>query len=41
MFIFKYKTACIGWTIELCFIITLHQRDLELLNFIKNLFSVG
>jgi hypothetical protein len=37
----KSKTAAIGWTIEPCFIITLHERDLELLNSIKNFFSVG
>ena len=41
MSIFKSKTAAIGWTIEPCFIITLHVRDLELLNLIKNFFSVG
>lgn len=41
MSIFKSKTASIGWTIEPCFIITLHGRDLELLNSIKNFFSVG
>jgi hypothetical protein len=41
MSIFKSKTAAIGWTIEPCFIITLHKRDLELLNSIKNFFSVG
>lgn len=41
MSIFKSKTAAIGWTIEPCFIITLHERDLELLNSIKNFFSVG
>lgn len=39
--IFKSQTAAIGWTIEPCFIITLHKRDLELLNLIKNFFSVG
>lgn len=39
--IFKSKTAAIGWTIEPCFIITLHLRDLELLNSIRNFFSVG
>ena len=37
----KSKTAAIGWTIEPCFIITLHVRDLELLYYIKNFFSVG
>ena len=41
MSIFKSKTAAIGWTIEPCFIITLHVRDLELLDLIKNFFSVG
>lgn len=41
MSIFKSKTAAIGWTIEPCFIITLHVRDLELLNLIKNFFSAG
>jgi hypothetical protein len=41
MSIFKSKTAAIGWTIEPCFIINLHKRDLELLNSIKNFFSVG
>lgn len=41
MSIFKSKTSFIGWTIEPCFIITLHKRDLELLNSIKNFFSVG
>ena len=42
MSIFKYKTAAAcGWTVEPCFIITLHVRDLELLNAIKNFFSVG
>lgn len=41
MSIFKSKTAAIGWTVEPCFIITLHVRDLELLNSIKNFFSVG
>lgn len=41
MSIFKSKTASIGWTIGPCFIITLHERDLELLNSIKKFFSVG
>jgi hypothetical protein len=41
MSIFKSKTASIGWTIEPCFIITLHERDLELLKSIKNFFYVG
>jgi LAGLIDADG endonuclease len=41
MSIFKSKTASIRWTIEPCFIITLHKRDLELLNRINNFFSVG
>lgn len=38
---FKSKTAAIGWTVEPCFIITLHVRDLELLNSIKDFFSAG
>lgn len=41
MSIFKSKSAAIGWTIEPCFIITLSVRDLELLNSIKDFFSVG
>jgi len=41
MSIFKSKTAAIGWTVEPCFIITLHVRDLELLNSIRGFFSVG
>lgn len=41
MSLFRSKTAAIGWTIEPCFIITLHVRDLELLKSIKNFFSVG
>lgn len=41
MSIFKSKTAAIGWTVEPCFIITLHVRDLELLNSIKQFFSAG
>jgi len=41
MSIFKYKIAYIGWSIEPCFIIILHVRDLNLLNSIKNFFSVG
>ncbi len=30
MSVFKSKTAAIGWTIEPCFIITLHKKDIEL-----------
>lgn len=41
MSIIKSKTAAIGLTIEPCFIITLHVRNLELLYYIKNFFSVG
>lgn len=41
MSIFKSSRARIGWTIEPCFIITLHVRDVELLNSIQNFFSVG
>lgn len=41
MSIFKSKTAAIGWTIEPCFIITLHIRDLAILNAIKDFFTVG
>ena len=41
MYIIKSKTAAIGWTIEPCFIITLHVRDLDLLYYINNFFSVG
>lgn len=41
MSIFKSKTAAIGWTIEPCFIITLHKKDIELLNKIQSFFEVG
>lgn len=41
MSVFKSKTAAIGWTIEPCFIITLHKKDIELLKKIKNFFGVG
>lgn len=41
MSVFKSKTAAIGWTIEPCFIITLHQKDLELLKKIQSFFGVG
>ena len=39
--VFKSKTAAIGWTIEPCFIITLHKKDIELLKKIHNFFGVG
>ena len=38
MSVFKSKTAAIGWTIEPCFIITLHIKDIELLNKIQLFF---
>ena len=41
MSVFKSKTAAIGWTIEPCFIITLHIKDIELLNKIQLFFGVG
>ena len=41
MSILKSKTAAIGWTIEPCFIITLHVKDLELLKAIHGFFKVG
>lgn len=41
MSILKSKTAAIGWTIEPCFIITLHAKDLELLKAINEFFKVG
>lgn len=41
MSIFKSKTAAIGWTIESCFIITLHVKDIELLNQLQIFFVVG
>jgi hypothetical protein len=37
----KSHRATLGWTVSLCFIINLHVRDLELVNSIKNFFSVG
>lgn len=41
MSVFKSKTAAIGWTIEPCFIITLHKKDIELLKKIQLFFGVG
>lgn len=41
MSIFKSKTAAIALAMEPCFNITLHKRDLELLNSIKTFFGVG
>lgn len=41
MSIFKAKTAAIGWTIEPSFTITLHKKDIELLNKIQSFFGVG
>ena len=41
MSIVKSKTTKVGWTIQPSFTITLHIRDLELLNSVKNFFSVG
>ena len=41
MSVFKSKTAAICWTIEPCFIITLHKKDIELLNKIQLFFGVG
>lgn len=41
MSVFKSKTAAIGWTVEPCFIITLHKKDLDLLKKIKLFFGVG
>lgn len=41
MSIFKSKTAAIGRTIEPCFIITLHNKDIELLKKIQLFFGVG
>lgn len=41
MSIFKSKIAAIGWTIEPCFIIYLHVKDIVLLKKINNFFSVG
>lgn len=41
MSVFKSKTAAIGWTVEPCFIISLHQKELELLKKIRDFFGVG
>lgn len=41
MSIFSSRTAAIGWTIEPCFIITLHLRDIDILYAIKDFFTVG
>ena len=41
MSIVKSKTTKVGWTIQPSFSMTLHIRDLELLNSVKNFFSVG
>lgn len=41
MSVFKSKTAATGWTIEPCFIITLHKKDIELLKKIQLFFGVG
>ena len=41
MSVFKSKTAAVGWAIEPCFIITLHKKDIELLNKIQLFFGVG
>lgn len=41
MSVFKSKTAAIGWTVEPCFIITLHKKDIELLKKIQLFFGVG
>lgn len=41
MSVFKSKTAAIGWTVEPCFIINLHQKDIELLKKIRDFFGVG
>jgi len=41
MSVFKSKTTATGWTIEPCFIITLHKKDIELLNKIRLFFGVG
>jgi hypothetical protein len=37
----KSKTHAIGWTIVPCFIITLHNKDIELLKAINKFFKVG
>lgn len=39
MFIYKTKNTAIGWRVNPCFNITLHQRDLELLKDIQNYFG--
>lgn len=41
MSILKSKTSAIGFSIEPCFIITLHVRDLNLLKAIQEYFKVG
>jgi len=41
MSILKSKTSAIGLSIEPCFIITLHVRDLNLLKAIQEYFKVG
>lgn len=41
MSILRSKTSAIGWIIEPCYIITLHIKDLELLNSIHKFFKVG
>lgn len=41
MSVFRSKTAAIGWTIEPSFSITMHVRDLELLNKIQLFFGLG
>jgi len=39
--ILKSKTHAVGWSIEPCFIITLHIKDIEILNAIQRFFKVG
>ena len=41
MSILKSKTHAVGWSIEPCFIITLHIKDIEILNTIQRFFKVG
>lgn len=41
MSVLRRKSAAIGWTIQPSFIITLHLRDIELLNKIQLFFGVG
>ena len=41
MSIFKSKTAAIGWTIEPCFIITLHKKDRAILELFQSVLAVG